>query len=140
MSMTASQMESQWTAASGRLLLVMALAPEEVGKRIRAARKAKLWTDLQFAIAANVSVSTVSRWQKGKLPDVRELMRIADLLGVPAARLVEDVPSISVEEDQIVRLEAKLDEVLGLLREVKIERIASLEVPAAPPEAPAQDG
>lgn len=120
-------------------MLVMALEPEEVGLRIRAAREAKLWKQLDFALKAGVSVSTVYRWEHGNLPDVRELMRIADLLDVATAHLVEDVPSISIGEDQLVRLEAKLDEVLGLLQQVKFERVAEIAVPSTPPAVPAQD-
>lgn len=137
--MVASQTSGQWEVASGRLSLVVALEPKEVGARIRAAREAKLWKQLEFALKAGVSVS-VYRWEHGKLPDVRELMRVADLLDVPTTYLVEDVPSISLGEDHFVRLEAKLDEVLGLLRDVNLERFASLSDPAAPPEVPAQDG
>jgi transcriptional regulator with XRE-family HTH domain len=35
---------------------------------------------LEFALKAHVSPSAVTRWESGKLPPVRELMRIADLL------------------------------------------------------------
>lgn len=67
----------------------MALEPEEIGRRIKAAREAIYLTQLQFAALANVSPSTVARWEAGKLPRVRELIRVAPLLQIDAVELVE---------------------------------------------------
>lgn len=85
-------------------LLLMALAPEEVGQRIEAARKAKGWThdELRDAISAQlerrVNVRTVQRWQKGRnpkdgkswLPRLGTLMELADVLEVPRSFFVEE--------------------------------------------------
>ena len=86
-------------------LLVMALAPEEVGKRIEAARKRAGYASHQdFADAMSerlgrrVNLRTVQRWQKGRdpatgkswLPRLDTLMEIADLLGEPRSYFVED--------------------------------------------------
>src|SRR5262249_20385018 len=65
------------------------MEPKDVGRRMAAARKARGWTQLAFALEADVSPSTVTRWEAGHLPPVRELRRVADVLGLPPAELVE---------------------------------------------------
>lgn len=72
-----------------KLLLAVALDPREVGKRIAQAREGKGWTQLTFALEADVSPSSVQRWESGKLPPVRELLRVAELLEVDPETLVE---------------------------------------------------
>ena len=79
----------QWNPAASKILLGMALDPEEIGDRIKAAREAIYLTQLQFAAKANVSPSTVARWEAGKLPPVRELIRVAPLLEIDPEQLVE---------------------------------------------------
>lgn len=80
---------TQLRPAYGSLLLAVTIAPKVVGQRIKSARDKKLWTQMDFANEANVSLSTVQRWEAGKLPSIRELFRIADLLEVDAAEFVE---------------------------------------------------
>src|ERR1043166_2171145 len=83
-------------------LLVMALAPEEVGRRIEEARKAKGLTHQDLAdligteLERRVNLRTVQRWQKGRdpktgkswLPRLETLMTIADVLKVPRSHFV----------------------------------------------------
>jgi transcriptional regulator with XRE-family HTH domain len=83
------KLSSQWTRQHGTLLLAVSLAPSEVGKKIAQAREAKQWTQLEFASRANVSPSSVQRWEAGRLPPVRELLRVAEILGVEPETLVE---------------------------------------------------
>lgn len=101
----------------GTLLLAVTLEPREVGKRIAAARNRKGWTQLDFALEASVSPSSVQRWEGGKLPPIRELMRIADLLEISAADLVEmEVPTHDADLGEILdRLDRNHDEVLKRL-------------------------
>jgi transcriptional regulator with XRE-family HTH domain len=76
----------------------MALAPEEVGARIRQARLAKGWTHDDLAAAMDVNSRTVQRWQKGRdpatgkvwLPRLKALMRLADVLEVSQSYFVRD--------------------------------------------------
>lgn len=76
----------------------MALAPEEVGERIRQARLAQGWTHEQLANEMRVGLRTVQRWQKGRnpkdgkswLPRLGTLMELADVLDVPRSFFVED--------------------------------------------------
>src|SRR5579862_9343183 len=109
---------TQWNPAASRLLLAVALDPRVIGSRIKAARKKKGWTQFEFANEANVSISSVSRWETGKLPPVRELLRIGELLGVEPDYLVE--PEISDDEVKVRlgRMEAQLEELAGLVREL----------------------
>lgn len=101
--------DRRFSRPHGTLLLAVAMDPKLIGKRIAQARERKGWTQLAMALEANVSPSTVQRWESGKLPPVRELMRISELLGVEPEQLVEVEPT---QDDQIGALEAKLAEVL----------------------------
>lgn len=111
---------SQWTRAHGTLLLAVSLEPKEIGRRIATARARKGWTQLSFALEADVSPSTITRWESGKLPPVRELMRIADLLGVSPEELVE--PDDPARDERVARLEHELAETqqaLAVLPEIQ---------------------
>lgn len=100
-----SHAETQFAGFRGTLLLAVSLEPREIGKRIAKAREKRGWTQLAFALEANVSPSTVQRWESGKLPPVRELMRVADLLGVEAEELVEPEASPVSNAAVIARIE-----------------------------------
>ena len=93
--------------AYGSVLLAVAIEPEEIGAKIKAARKRRHWTQLDFALEAHVSPSSVARWEAGGLPPVRELIRIADVLEIPTETLVEPEPE----------LEDKYELILGAIRE-----------------------
>jgi transcriptional regulator with XRE-family HTH domain len=107
---------TQFTNNHGRLLLTVAMDPREVGRRIKEARERRGWTQLYFATeVASVSPSSVARWESGKLPPIRELMRLADLLDVPVEELVE--PSVGDSEETRLRqaVRAELAEIRELL-------------------------
>lgn len=77
---------------SGEILRAVPLTPGEVGARIASAReemKPKPWSQFDLALALGVSPSTVYRWEKGKLPSVNELIRLADVLEKPADYFTE---------------------------------------------------
>src|SRR5262245_42625370 len=84
-----SNVTTQLAATYGKVLLGVAIEPGEIGRRIAAARKARNWTQLQFATEAGISPSTVHKWERGQIPPVRELMRVADILGIDPCDLVE---------------------------------------------------
>ena len=115
-------------------LLVMALAPEEIGQRIEAARKRAGYEGHQdFADAVSerlghrVNLRTVQRWQKGVnpkdgkswLPRLNTLMELADMLGVSRSYFVEDeLPAtaeseVSALREDVAELHAMLAELLG---------------------------
>jgi transcriptional regulator with XRE-family HTH domain len=95
----------------------MALTPEEVGLRIREARIARGWTHEELARRAGVNWRTVQRWQKGNLPRLPTLLRLADILGVPEGHLVEPESSLKDLED----LRRQLDELAG-----RVEKLTHL--------------
>ncbi len=68
----------------------MTLTPLDVAQRIREARLARGWTHDDLARQMGVSWRSVQRWQKGKLPRLGTLMRLADVLEVPRSYLIED--------------------------------------------------
>lgn len=107
-------------------LLVMALAPEQVGARLRQAREAKGWTHEEFARQAGVNLRTAQRWQQGvdgngrsTLPRLAKLMDLADLFELPRSYFVEaDDPATTMSqilerlgglEDEIRELRTALD-------------------------------
>jgi transcriptional regulator with XRE-family HTH domain len=109
---------TQFPRKQGKLLLAVALVPKEVGRRIARARDRKGWTQFTFAQEASISPSTVARWEAGKLPPVRELMRVADLLEVPVDELVEPPENAQELGVRLDRLEAGVAELRELLLEI----------------------
>ena len=96
----------------GRLALSMRLTPEAVGERIRAARLARGWTHEELARRMNVNWRTVQRWQKGKLPRLQTLLRLADVLGVPQGYFVEvddSVATLNELRERLDELAARVD-------------------------------
>jgi transcriptional regulator with XRE-family HTH domain len=104
---------TQIAATLGRLHLLVTFDPEEIGRRIAAARN-KGWTQVNLAHHANVSPSTVSRWERGFVPPVRELIRIAAVLEIDVTELVEEQPRHAT--DPVVL--ARLDRIEGMLHEL----------------------
>ena len=106
-------------------LLVMALAPEQVGARIKKARKAKGWTHRQLADAMDVDLRTAQRWQTGKnpkdgkswLPRLSKLMDLADTLDVPRSYFVETQDS--TDDGLREQVESLAQEVEQLRRELR---------------------
>lgn len=101
------------------MLLAVSMAPQEIGQRIALARTAKGWTQEKFAQQANVSLSTVQRWESGKVPPVRELIRVAEVLGISSSDLVEQSAfGEQAREDRI------LEQVSGLREQIdRIEKL-----------------
>lgn len=110
---------THWTRAHGTLLLAVSLEPTEIGRRIAQARDRKGWTQLAFALEADVSPSTVTRWEAGKLPPIRELMRIAELLGVNPEQLVEPEPKAASQADELRLLRTEIQELREILERVE---------------------
>jgi transcriptional regulator with XRE-family HTH domain len=108
----------------------MALAPEEVGKRIAVARTAKRWTHEQLRDAfeertgRHYDLRTVQRWQKGRnpktggswLPRLATLTELADVLEVPTSFFVDEEPPVAIADRELLevrlgRLEKQMAEV-----------------------------
>lgn len=105
------------------LLLAVAIDSNEIGRRIKRAREGRGWTQLVFARQASVSPSTVQRWESGRLPTVRELIRVAGVLGISTDELVEPDKNqaeterlqgeLAAEVDRLRRLNDQLEKQLA---------------------------
>lgn len=107
----------------------MALAPKDVGERIRKARKAKNWTHQHLAEEMGVGLRTVQRWQEGELPRLATLMRLADTLEVPQSYFVESEDEQATIAD-LTELVAKLADRQERMLEA-LERLEQKDGPQA---------
>jgi transcriptional regulator with XRE-family HTH domain len=114
-------MSTQTARPYATLLLAVTMDPKEIGRRIKVARNKRGWTQLAFALEADVSPSTIQRWESGQLPPVRELMRIAELLEVEPESLVELEPT---GEDQFSALRAEVGELREMVQQLLKRRSA----------------
>ena len=106
--------------------MASALPPEEVGRRIRAARIAKGLTVNQLAQLMGVDWRTVQRWQAGtekmkdgtirqtlpRLTGPKGIHRLAEVLGVPARYFVEteeEASSVSDLAREVAALRAAIN-------------------------------
>jgi len=116
-------------------LLVMALAPQEVGSRIEQRRKELGWTHDRLAEEMGVRSRTAQRWQKGVnprtgkswLPRLATLMRLADVMGVESAYFVEPVEKRLADReiaDRLGSLEGQVAQGFEAL-EAAIEQLAA---------------
>jgi transcriptional regulator with XRE-family HTH domain len=103
----------------------MGFDPKDVGRRMRWAREAKGWTQLEFSRQANVSPGTVSRWERGMVPPVRELIRLAGVLDIDPVDLVEPSPPVGAELVEEARVREILREELAPVVE-RLELILQL--------------
>jgi transcriptional regulator with XRE-family HTH domain len=79
-------------AGYGATIVAVPLTPEEVGERIAIAREGmtpKPWSQFDLALAMGVSPSTIYRWEKGRLPSMSELIRLAEVLEQPVDYFTE---------------------------------------------------
>ena len=110
---------TQIAESNGRLHAVVPLDPKEVGRRLAAARHRQHWTQLEFAIKIGRSPATISRWERGMLPPVRELMRIAEVLEVEPAELVEEQRPDQAILQSLAELAKLHDPIKQLLAELR---------------------
>lgn len=99
---------------------------EEVGLKIREARLAHGWTHEELARRMGVNWRTAQRWQKGKLPRVDTLRRLAAVLEVPPSYLlaIDEPLLLSDLRDHLAELAERLERLT--------ETVASLVPPAEP--------
>jgi transcriptional regulator with XRE-family HTH domain len=110
---------------------LVALTPESVGERIREARLAHGWTHEELARRMDVNWRTVQRWQKGRPPRLKTLIRLADVLGVPHGYFVEVEDSLATLNELRQRIDELATRVEALARAVD----ALAAAPAGTPRA-----
>jgi transcriptional regulator with XRE-family HTH domain len=91
---------------------------EGAGLRIREARLAHGWTHEELARRMGVNWRTVQRWQKGRLPRVETLRRLAAVLNVPPSYLLEshDEPVTLTElRDRLGELTQRLEHLTNVV-------------------------
>ncbi|MCX5795899.1 MAG: helix-turn-helix transcriptional regulator [Elusimicrobia bacterium] len=71
-----------------------------LGRRIQEERKARHFTQQELAEAAAMDTGHLSRIEHGKaIPSISVVKRLADVLGVPIARLFSDIPPHKSPDD-----------------------------------------
>jgi transcriptional regulator with XRE-family HTH domain len=83
-----------------------------IGARLAGAREGLGLTQTSLAINAGVSVSSVQRWESGRLPPIRELIRIAGILEIPPSELVEFEETTA---DHLAAIRVELAEIKAML-------------------------
>ena len=122
-----SEIAEESSRLSVRSYVRMRLTPDEVGERIRAARLARGWTHEELARRMDANWRTVQRWQKGKLPRLQTLLRLADVLGVPHAYFVEAEDSVTTVAELRERVDDLAARVEALTRALRALEAASPE-------------
>lgn len=81
----------------------------ELGGLLKATRKARRLTLRDLADQIDVSFNTLSRVERGQLPDLKNFQRIVDWLEVPAERFLE-TPSEVVSTPEIIARHLRSDQ------------------------------
>lgn len=125
-----------WTKRSAAVTVLLAMEEhrKRAGLRLVQLREAKGWNQEDLAHESGLSVKTISRFENGRHDGRRSTLRsLASALDVDEAVIVGDPPDPlglagpnGGDGDQLDRIEAKLDELLDLLR------------PTGEPESPAE--
>jgi transcriptional regulator with XRE-family HTH domain len=90
----------------------------DVASRIREARIAKGWTHDELAAAMGVNWRTVQRWQKGQLPRLGTLMKLADVLDVPRSFFLDDTRPDDLLREIVQQLEQLTRDIQTLRNEL----------------------
>ena len=104
----------------------MRLTADEVGHRVREARLANGWTHEELARRMGVNWRTVQRWQSGQLPKMQTLLRLAEVLNVPAGYLIEP----DATSDELAELRGQIEELTERLD--ALARALDRQEPARP--------
>lgn len=95
---------------------------QELGALLKATRRARRLTLRDLADQIDVSFNTLSRVERGQLPDLRNFQRIVDWLEVPAERFLE-APDDAISTPEVIARHLRSDQ--RLTREAAA-KIASL--------------
>ena len=79
-------------------------AAAEVGRRLKQARDAKGFNQLDLAYLAGVTTSSISAYENGhKLPSVATLLDLAHVLGIDPGTLISKIPPDVPPGDKLAR-------------------------------------
>ena len=97
----------------------------ESGRRLKALRKQKGWTQAELARRIGVKVQNIPFYESGREPGYRVLMRCADLFGVSVNHLVGWTKNDTGAD--AVFVEAQRLEAIALLSEMEVRMEKQLE-------------
>lgn len=112
-----------------RTIRAVPLTPQEVGARIVRAREEKTpkpWSQFDLALALSVSPSTIYRWEKGRLPSMNELIRLAEVLDLPLEEFTEP-PEHRARLEDLHDLLARAQDEADRGRAALLESLASID-------------
>lgn len=88
--------------------------PPQLGDELKVERRRRRLSLREVSYATGVSVNTLSRVERGHLPDLKNYQRIIDWLGVPADMFLDadqqDTPSTPEVIARHLRADSRLDE------------------------------
>ena len=71
----------------------------KIGEKIRALRKGRM-TQAELAERVGVHETSIRRWELGnRVPDVKDIQKIAEVLNIPVAELLDDTLNSSDDTD-----------------------------------------
>jgi len=116
-----------WTrkAAGVSVLLAMEEHRKQAGARVLQLREARRWTHEDLAHAADLSVKTVSRFEKGRVEGRRDTIRkLAKALDVEEKDIIGALPApLGLATDQLAE---NTDELASTIKQL-VERVGTLE-------------
>ena len=86
---------------------------DRIGRHMAALRRGANVSQATVADRLGVTQATVSKWELGRLPTLRELLRYADAIGVSAGDLL--APIVGTVEPLDTRQRALVRELIGTL-------------------------
>lgn len=98
----------------------------EIGARIREARLMRGWTHEELARRMGVNWRSVQRWQKGRLPRVETLRRLAEVLEVPPSYFLGESGPATLSElrERLAELSVRVERLAAVVSSLAEERRA----------------
>lgn len=96
----------------------------EIGARIREARMMRGWTHEELARRMGVNWRSVQRWQKGRLPRVETLRRLAEVLEVPPSYFLGERGPATLSElrERLAELSVRVERLAAVVSSLAEER------------------
>jgi transcriptional regulator with XRE-family HTH domain len=128
---------SRTTSWPRSVALEVALENRAIGRRIAQLRENAHLTQPAAAERAGVSLRGYQKWESGaSRPNWTNLEKLAEVFGVKEDEIIG---SLEPDEDQLDRIEAKLDELLAISRETEQAPRPAKRLPAPPSRLVGED-